>query len=58
MGVSNLTIKTKNHTGSQKKWVRKRKALLKKAEGLAGADPVGISGSVSAVPVSKRQKAA
>jgi hypothetical protein len=49
MGLSNLTIRRKNHTNSQKKLGRKRKALLKEAEGSAGADPARTSGGGSAV---------
>jgi hypothetical protein len=56
MGVSNLIITRKNRADVQKKQARRRKALLKEAEELTGssvANPAGISGGDSAVPVGK-----
>jgi hypothetical protein len=52
--IRNMTIK-RNRNGSQKERTKKKKAILKAAEGLAGSrtvSPVGTSG------VGKRQKAA
>jgi hypothetical protein len=53
-GVSNLIVKWKNHTGSQKKRAKKRNAVLNETKGSAGSlivNPTGTNGVGSAVSI-------
>lgn len=54
LGVSNLAMKWKNQTGSQKKQAKKRSAVQKETEGSAGSlivNPTGTGGGGSAVNI-------
>lgn len=54
LGVSNLAMKWKNQTGSQKKQAKKRSAVPKETEGSAGSsimNPTGTNGGGSAVNI-------
>lgn len=45
LGVSNLIMKWKNQTGSEKKQAKKRNAVCKETEGTAGSWIVNLTGT-------------